>query len=81
MSSRGRVPPKVLVVSSRAPASAYAACAARTASGFSRFQSSPGRTVLEAGVLEQRAHAAVEQHRTVRAQQRREPVHRPSPSR
>ena len=40
-----------------------------------------GCTVLEAAVLEQRAHGAVEQHRTVRAQQRREPVHWPSPSR
>jgi hypothetical protein len=42
ISSRGRVPPNVLVVSNRAPASAYAACALRTASRFSRFQSSPG---------------------------------------
>ena len=39
--------------------------------------------LLEAGDAdpEQGAHAAVEQDGTVRAQQRREPVHRPSPSR
>ena len=40
-----------------------------------------GHTRLEAAVLEQRAHSAVEQDRTVRAQQRPEPVHVPSSSR
>ena len=37
--------------------------------------------VLQTTVLEQGAHAAVHEHGTVRTQQRREPVHRPNPSR
>ena len=41
MSSRGRVPPKVLVVRMRAPASAYARWASRMTSGRSTFHSSP----------------------------------------
>ena len=48
------------------PASAYAACAARTASRVLEVPELAGCAVLEAAVLEQRAHAAVEQHRTGR---------------
>ena len=41
MSSRGRVPPKVLVVRMRAPAAAYCRWASRISSARSTFQSSP----------------------------------------
>ena len=37
-----------------------------------------GRTVLKTRVLQQRAHATVEQDRSLRTQPRRQPVHRPS---
>ena len=80
ISSRGRVPPNVLVVRIRAPAAAYASWMPAMTSGRSTFQSSPGPAVVEPQLLEQRAHAAVQQDRAV-AGEGAQPVHGASPSR